>query len=94
MEIKLVFGAMVLSALIILLIISKLNRAIKLLNNRVNIHSSLLKKLKDEQPDEAEDRDDVIRKIIEKDFKMEWKQKNSGVITKEKIQSLLLGCHF
>ncbi|OGW12944.1 MAG: hypothetical protein A2W77_02095 [Nitrospinae bacterium RIFCSPLOWO2_12_39_16] len=68
MEIKLVFGAMVLSALIILLIISKLNRAIKLLNNRVNIHSSLLKKLKDEQPDEAEDRDDVIRKIIEKDF--------------------------
>ena len=94
MEAKLIFGAMMLSVFIAIFIISKLNRAIKLLNNRVNIHSSLLKKLKDEQPDEAEDRDDVIRKIIEKDFKMEWKQKNSGVITKEKIQSLLLGCHF
>lgn len=72
MEIKLVFGAMVLSALIVLFIISKLNRAIKLLNNRVNIHSSLIKGLKDEQVGE-EDQDEVIRKIIEKDFKMEWK---------------------
>jgi len=74
MEIKLVFGAMVLSALIVLFIISKLNRAIKLLNNRVNIHSSLIKRIKEEQPDESEDQDEVIRKIIEKDFKMEWKQ--------------------
>lgn len=72
MEIKLVFGAMVLSALIVLFIISKLNRAIKLLNNRVNIHSSLIKGLKDEQVGD-EDQDEVIRKIIEKDFKMEWK---------------------
>ncbi len=74
MEIKLVFGAMVLSALIVLFIISKLNRAIKLLNNRVNIHSSLIKRIKEEQPDESEDQDEVIRKIIEKDFKLEWKQ--------------------
>jgi len=74
MEIKLVFGAMVLSALIVLFIISKLNRAIKLLNNRVNIHSSLIKRIKEEQPAESEDQDEVIRKIIEKDFKMEWKQ--------------------
>jgi len=74
MEIKLIFGAMVLSALIVLFIISKLNRAIKLLNNRVNIHSSLIKRIKEEQPDESEDQDEVIRKIIEKDFKMEWKQ--------------------
>ncbi|MBI5748423.1 MAG: hypothetical protein HZA00_04800 [Nitrospinae bacterium] len=72
MEIKLIFGAMVLSALIVLFIISKLNRAIKLLNNRVNIHSSLIKGLKDEQVGD-EDQDEVIRKIIEKDFKMEWK---------------------
>ena len=72
MEIKLIFGAMVLSALIVLFIISKLNRAIKLLNNRVNIHSSLIKGLKDGQVDEG-DQDEVIRKIIEKDFKMEWK---------------------
>ncbi len=74
MEIKLIFGAMVLSALIVLFIISKLNRAIKLLNNRVNIHSSLIKRIKEEQPDESEDQDEVIRKIIEKDFKLEWKQ--------------------
>ena len=74
MEIKLIFGAMVLSALIVLFIISKLNRAIKLLNNRVNIQSSLIKRIKEEQPDESEDQDEVIRKIIEKDFKMEWKQ--------------------
>jgi len=73
MEIKLIFGAMVLSALIVLFIISKLNRAIKLLNNRVNIHSSLIKRIKEEQPDESEDQDEVIRKIIEKDFKLEWK---------------------
>ena len=72
MEIKLIFGAMVLSVLIVLFIISKLNRAIKLLNNRVNIHSSLIKGLKDGQVDEG-DQDEVIRKIIEKDFKMEWK---------------------
>lgn len=77
MEIKLVFGAMVLSALIVLFIISKLNRAIKLLNNRVNIHSSLIKRIKEEQPDESEDQDEVIRKIIEKDFKMEWKQETA-----------------
>lgn len=73
MEIKLIFGAMVISALIVLFIISKLNRAIKLLNNRVNIHSSLIKRIKEEQPDESEDQDEVIRKIIEKDFKLEWK---------------------
>jgi predicted PurR-regulated permease PerM len=73
MDAKLIFAAMVLSVLIVLFIISKLNRAIKLLNNRVNIHSSLLKKLKDEQPDETEEQDEVIRRIIEKDFKMEWK---------------------
>ncbi len=72
MEIKLVFGAMVLSALIILFIISKLNRAIKLLNNRVNIHSSLIKGIKDGQVAD-DDQDEVIRKIIEKDFKSEWK---------------------
>ncbi len=77
MEIKFVFGAMVLSALIVLFIISKLNRAIKLLNNRVNIHSSLIKRIKEEQPDESEDQDEVIRKIIEKDFKMEWKQETA-----------------
>lgn len=73
MEIKLVFAAMVLSVLIVLFIISKLNRAIKLLNNRVNIHSSLIKRIKEEQPDESDDQDEVIRKIIEKDFKLEWK---------------------
>jgi predicted PurR-regulated permease PerM len=72
MEVELVFGAMVLSVLIIIFIISKLNRAIKLLNNRVNIHSSIIKKLKDEQPEDA-DQDEIIRKILEKDFKMEWK---------------------
>ncbi|HAP68000.1 MAG TPA: hypothetical protein DCQ99_09590 [Nitrospinae bacterium] len=77
MEAKLIFGAMMLSVFIAIFIISKLNRAIKLLNNRVNIHSSLLKKLKDEQPDETEEQDEVIRKIIEKDFKMEWKQKKA-----------------
>lgn len=69
-----VFGAMVFSVLIILFIISKLNRAIKLLNNRVNIHSSLIKQLKEGELEEA-DQDEVIREIIEKDFKMIWKQK-------------------
>ncbi len=72
METEMVFGATVLSVLIIIFIVSKLNRAIKLLNNRVNIHSSIIKKLKEEKPEDA-DQDDVIRKILEKDFKMEWK---------------------
>lgn len=72
MEAEMVFGAMVLAVLIIIFIISKLNRAIKLLNNRVNIHSSIIKKLKDERPEDA-GQDEVIRKILEKDFKMEWK---------------------
>jgi len=72
METEMVFGAMVLSVFIIIFIVSKLNRAIKLLNNRVNIHSSIIKKLKEEKPEDA-DQDDVIRKILEKDFKMEWK---------------------
>ncbi|MEK6589158.1 MAG: hypothetical protein AABZ11_00605 [Nitrospinota bacterium] len=74
MEVEIVFGAMVFSVLIILFIISKLNRAIKLLNNRVNIHSSLIKQLKEGELEEA-DQDEVIREIIEKDFKMIWKQK-------------------
>ncbi|MBI3601262.1 MAG: hypothetical protein HY097_11580 [Nitrospinae bacterium] len=72
MDAELVFGAMVLSVIIMLFIISKLNRAIKLLNNRVNIHSSIIKRLKEEKPEDA-DQDEVIRKILEKDFKMEWK---------------------
>ncbi|MEK6545720.1 MAG: hypothetical protein AAB257_09450 [Nitrospinota bacterium] len=69
METEIVFGAVVLSVLIILFIISKLNRAIRLLNNRVNIHSSLIKKLKKhEEPEDAE-QDEIIRSMIEKDFK-------------------------
>lgn len=68
MEMEMVFGAVVLSVFIILFIISKLNRAIRLLNNRVNIHSSLIKKLKKhEEPEEAE-QDEIIRSMIEKDF--------------------------
>ena len=69
METEIVFGAVVLSVLIILFIISKLNREIRLLNNRVNIHSSLIKKLKKhEEPEDAE-QDEIIRSMIEKDFK-------------------------
>jgi hypothetical protein len=74
MEVEMVFWAMIFSVLIILFIISKLNRAIKLLSNRVNIHSSLIKQLKEGELEEA-DQDEVIREIIEKDFKMIWKQK-------------------
>lgn len=68
MEMEMVFGAMVLSALIMLFIISKLNRAIRLLNNRVNIHSSLIKKLKKHEEPEETEQDEIIRSMIEKDF--------------------------
>lgn len=68
METKLVFGAVVLSVLIVLFIISKLNRAIRLLNNRVNIHSSLIKKLKKHEEPEETEQDEIIRSMIEKDF--------------------------
>ncbi|OGV97624.1 MAG: hypothetical protein A3I04_03655 [Nitrospinae bacterium RIFCSPLOWO2_02_FULL_39_110] len=69
MEMEMVFGAVVLSVLIILFIISKLNRAIRLLNNRVNIHSSLIKKLKKHEEPEESEQDEIIRSMIEKDFK-------------------------
>lgn len=68
MEMKMVFGAVVLSVLIMLFIISKLNRAIRLLNNRVNIHSSLIKKLKKHEEHGEAEQDEIIRSMIEKDF--------------------------
>lgn len=45
MQADIVFVLLVFSLLAMIFVISKLNRAIKLLNGRVNLHSSTLKRL-------------------------------------------------
>ena len=46
MRADLVFVILVFSILAIIFVISRSNEAIKLLNNRVNMHSGILKKMK------------------------------------------------
>lgn len=69
MQADLVFILLVFSLLAIIFVISKLNRAIKLLNNRVNMHSNALKKLrKDIREDSLEEEDD-IKRILDREFR-------------------------
>ena len=63
---EVVFILLVFLTVIILFIISKLNRAIKLVNNRINIQSRLIKKLQSDTKED--DADKILRQIIEKDF--------------------------
>lgn len=71
MQADLVFVTLVFSILAIIFVISKLNRAIKLLNNRVNMHSGALKKIKKEIKDVGVsfDEDDAIKSILDNEFK-------------------------
>lgn len=62
------------SILLILWVIAKLNKAIKLLNNRVNMHSSLLKRLKKQaaaqgEVVEREDLDLALKAVLDRDFR-------------------------
>ncbi len=69
MQADFVFVMFVFSILAIIFVISKLNRAIRLLNNRVNMHSGALKKLKKEQEESITfDEDDAIKKILDSEF--------------------------
>jgi hypothetical protein len=74
MDIALSEGVFVSSILIILLIVARLNRAVKLLNNRVNIHSSLLKKLKKSLAEQGEaveraDVEEALKEILDREFR-------------------------
>lgn len=71
MKADLVFTLLVFSLLAIIFVISKLNRAIKLLNNRINMHSSVLKKMKKdiEEGGVSFDEDDAIKRILDSEFK-------------------------
>ena len=70
MQADLVFVMLVFSILAIIFVISRLNHAIKLLHNRVNMHSNILKKLKKTQKEEVPtyDEDEVIKQILDKEF--------------------------
>ncbi len=71
MQADLVFVMLVFSILAIIFIISRLNRAIRLLNNRVNMHSGTLKKMKKEIKEEGItfDEEDAIKNILDSEFK-------------------------
>ncbi len=71
MQADLVFVMVVFSILAIIFVISRLNRAIKLLNNRVNMHSGTLKKMKKEikEGGVSFDEDDAIKRILDSEFK-------------------------
>lgn len=71
MKADLVFILLVFSLFAIIFVISKLNRAIKLLNNRINMHSNVLKKMKKdiEAGGVSFDEDDAIKRILDSEFK-------------------------
>ncbi len=69
MQADLVFVLLVFSLLAIIFVMSKLNRAIKLLNNRVNLHSNTLKGLKKDKNDGSLDAEDTIKRILDSEFK-------------------------
>ncbi len=71
MQADLVFVMLVFSILAIIFVISRLNRAIKLLNNRVNIHSGTLKKMKKEikEAGTSFEEEDAIKNILDSEFK-------------------------
>lgn len=69
MKADLVFILLVFSILAIIFVISKLNRAIKLLNNRVNMHSNVLKKMRKELQGDSLDAEDAIKNILDHEFK-------------------------
>ena len=70
MQADFVFVMLVFSILAIIFVISRLNHAIKLLHNRINMHSNILKKLKKTQKVESPiyDEDKVIKQILDKEF--------------------------
>lgn len=68
MQADFVFVMLVFSLLAIIFVISKLNRAIKLLNGRVNLHSSTLKSLKRGGKGGSLDAEDAIKRILDKEF--------------------------
>ncbi len=72
MQADFVFVMLVFSLLAIIFVISKLNRAIGLLNNRVNMHSDTLKKVRKEMKEGdvvSFDEEDAIQRILDSEFK-------------------------
>jgi len=66
MQADLVFVMLVFSILSIIFVISRLNHAIKNLNNKVNMHSNILKKMK--KGKEGVPVDKAIKRILDKEF--------------------------
>jgi hypothetical protein len=67
----LVLGLVVFSIFVILLILTKINRAVRLLNNRINLQSSMIKQLRKAQEGgdlEAEDPEALLKRILDKEF--------------------------
>ena len=66
-----VFVMLVFSILAIIFVISRSNEAIKLLNNRVNMHSGILKKMKkwNKEVGMPFDEEDAIKNILDSEFK-------------------------
>lgn len=66
----LVLSLLVFSVFVILVILTKINRAVRLLNNRLNIHSSLIKQLKKSQEEglEIPDQENLLKQILDKEF--------------------------
>jgi|GEM_PF-2211971 len=74
MEIGWSEGIFIASILIILMVVAKLNKAIKLLNNRVNIQSSILKQLKKNAAQQGEvvdgaDVEEALKSVLDRNFR-------------------------
>jgi len=68
---ELVLSLVVLSIFVILLILTRINRAIRLLNNRINLQSSMVKQLRKAQEVgdlEEADPDAILKEILDKEF--------------------------
>jgi len=63
---ELVLSLVVLTIFVILLILTKINRAVRLLNNRINLQSSMIKQLRKAQ--EVADPNVLMKEILDKEF--------------------------
>lgn len=68
---ELVLGLVLFSVVVILLILTKVNRAVRLLNNRINLQSSVIKQLRKAQEGgdlESADPNALMKEILVKEF--------------------------
>ncbi len=68
---ELVFALVLFSIVVILFILTKVNRAVRLLNNRINLQSSIIKKLRKAREGgdlESADPNVLMKEILVKEF--------------------------